>query len=249
MSTAPEGGKAPIENTVALIGEAYVMLNAADTALKGGGAPPPSPVPAKLKAEAPLLPEPAKSVVETLAQASGKVTTVQLREILGRDVKSQVGEFCQQAIAGRYPMDRNATRDATQADFALLFSPGGKIESLFTQKLAPYVDTSTRPWRFRQVDGAALGGDVGTLPQFQRAAAIKETFLPDRQYAIAAAGVQAGRNGPRPDAVHPRHRRPDREVRRMARRSRPRCSGPARAAAPRCGCRSARPARAAIPAS
>ena len=178
LVTAPEGGKAPIENTVALIGEAYVMLNAADTALKGGGAPPPSPVPAKLKAEAPLLPEPAKSVVETLAQASGKVTTVQLREILGRDVKSQVGEFCQQAIAGRYPMDRNATRDATQADFALLFAPGGKIESLFTQKLAPYVDTSTRPWKFRQVDGTALGGDSGTLPQFQRAAAIKETFFP-----------------------------------------------------------------------
>jgi type VI secretion system protein ImpL len=103
---------------------------------------------------------------------------VQLREILGRDVKSQVGEFCLQAIAGRYPMDRNATRDATQADFALLFAPGGKIESLFTQKLAPYVDTSTRPWRFRQVDGTALGGDVGTLPQFQRAAAIRETFFP-----------------------------------------------------------------------
>ena len=178
LVTAPEGGKAPIDSTIALIGEAYVMLNAADTALKGGGAPPASPVPAKLKAEAPLLPEPAKSVVETLAQASGKVTVVQLREILGRDVKSQVGEFCQQAVAGRYPLDRNATRDATQADFALLFAPGGKVDSLFTQKLAPYVDTSTRPWRFRPVDGTALGGDVGTLPQFQRAAAIKETFFP-----------------------------------------------------------------------
>ena len=178
LVTAPEGGKAPIEGTVALIGEAYVMLNAADTALKGGGAPPASPVPGKLKAEAPLLPEPVKSVIENLAQASGKVTVVQLREILGRDVKSQVGEFCQQAIAGRYPLDRNATRDATQADFALLFAPAGKIDSLFTQKLTPYVDTSTRPWRFRQVDGTALGGDVGTLPQFQRAAAIRETFFP-----------------------------------------------------------------------
>jgi type VI secretion system protein ImpL len=46
-----------------------------------------------------------------------------------------------------------------------------------TQKLAPYIDTSTRPWSFRPVDGTPLGTDHGTLPQFQRAAAIKETFF------------------------------------------------------------------------
>ena len=45
------------------------------------------------------------------------------------------------------------------------------------QKLAPYIDTSTRPWSFRPVEGLPLGGDVGTLPQFQRAAVIRETFF------------------------------------------------------------------------
>ena len=45
------------------------------------------------------------------------------------------------------------------------------------QKLAPYIDTSTRPWSFRPVEGLPLGGDVGSLPQFQRAAVIRETFF------------------------------------------------------------------------
>jgi len=100
-----------------------------------------------------------------------------LRESLAREVRSQVGEFCQQAIAGRYPFDRGSTRDVTQADFAAVFGPGGKFEQM-QQKLAPYIDTSTRPsWTFRAVDGTPLGHDVGSLPQFQRAAAIRETFF------------------------------------------------------------------------
>ena len=101
-----------------------------------------------------------------------------VRQNLNGEVRSQVGEFCQQAIAGRYPIDRNAARDATPADFALLFGPGGKIDQLFQQRLAAYVDTTTRPWRFRPVEGAPLGTDTGSLGQFQRAQAIRDTFFP-----------------------------------------------------------------------
>jgi type VI secretion system protein ImpL len=56
MVTAPEGGKAQIDDTVALIGEVNVLLNAVDTAIKGGAAAPPSPVPNKVKSEAARLP-------------------------------------------------------------------------------------------------------------------------------------------------------------------------------------------------
>ena len=124
------------------------------------------------------MPQPLRAMLDNLSQTSGQLSQVMVRQNLGQEVKSQVGEFCQQAVAGRYPVDRNATRDATQADFALLFGPGGKIDQLFQQKLAPYVDTTTRPWKFRAVDGTPLGTDSGSLPQFQRAAAIRETFFP-----------------------------------------------------------------------
>jgi type VI secretion system protein ImpL len=176
--TAPEGGKAPLDATLALIGEVHVLLNAVDSAVKGGAAPPPSPLPNRVKSEAARMPDPVRSMLENLSQNSGQVAQLMVRQNLGQEVRSQVGEFCQQAVAGRYPLDRASARDATQADFALLFGPGGKIDQLFQQKLAAYVDTSARPWKFRTVEGIPLGADHGTLPQFQRAQAIRETFFP-----------------------------------------------------------------------
>ncbi|MBI3369420.1 MAG: hypothetical protein HY021_13545 [Burkholderiales bacterium] len=178
MVTAPEGGKAPIDGIVARLGELQVHLTAVDAALKGGAAPPANPLPTQLKAEAANAPEPVRSLLDNLGSTSAKVALMQLRESLSRDVRSQIGEFCQQAVAGRYPFDRLSNRDVTQADFAALFGPGGKFDQVVSQRLAPYVDTSTRPWTFRAVDGTPLGADHGTLPQFQRAAAIRETFFP-----------------------------------------------------------------------
>jgi type VI secretion system protein ImpL len=176
--SAPEGGgKAPIDDTMGLIAEVQVMLNAADEAIKGGGAPQPSPVPVKVKTEAQRLPEPARSMMDALGDSSARISQVMVRQNLSNEVRSQVGEFCQQAIAGRYPVDRNSARDATPADFAMLFGPGGKIDQLVQTRLAPYIDTTTRPWKFRPVEGAPLGTDTGSLVQFQRAQAIRETFF------------------------------------------------------------------------
>jgi type VI secretion system protein ImpL len=178
LVTTPEGGKRPLDETLALIGEVHLLLTAADTAIKGGAAPPTSPVPNKARAEAARMPQPLRGLLDTLAQNSAQVSQILVRQNLGQEVRSQVGEFCQQAITGRYPIDRRSARDVTQADFAQLFGPGGRIDQLFQQKLAPYVDTTTRPWRFRAVEGTPLGTDSGSLPQFQRAAAIRETFFP-----------------------------------------------------------------------
>ena len=178
LVSAPEGGKPPLDDTLSLIGEVHVLLNAVDNAVKGGAAPPPSPVPLKVKSEAARLPEPVRSMMDTLSASSAQVSQILVRQNLGNEVKSQIGEFCQQAVAGRYPLDRGSSRDATPADFALLFGPGGKIDQVFQQRLAPYVDTTTRPWKFRAVEGVPLGADSGTLPQFQRAQAIRETFFP-----------------------------------------------------------------------
>lgn len=176
MVQAPEGGKAPIEGVVARLGELQVLLTAVDAALKGGGAPPPSPLPNQLRSEAANTPEPLRSILDSLGGASARVALMQLRETLAREVRTLVGEFCAQAITGRYPFDAGSPRDVTQADFAALFGPGGRFDQM-QQRLAPYIDTSTRPWRFRPIDGTPLGSDVGTLPQFQRAAVIRETFF------------------------------------------------------------------------
>jgi type VI secretion system protein ImpL len=177
--TTPEGGKAPVDETVRLIGEVYDHLQVVKTAMDSKVPPPPSPVPAKVKADAPRLPEPALSMVTALGNSSASVSQIMMRQNLSEEVRAQVGEFCNQAIARRYPVDRTAKLDATPADFAQVFGPGGRFDRLVQDKLALYIDTSARPnWRFKPIDGTPLGTDLGTLPQFQRAAAIRETFFP-----------------------------------------------------------------------
>jgi type VI secretion system protein ImpL len=176
MVTAPEGGKPPIDGLIERLKELQVHLIAVDQALKAKATPPTSPLPNQLKAEGGSSPEPVRTLLDSLGSSSARAAVIALRGSLSAEVRSTVGEFCQQAIAGRYPFDPSASRDVTPADFAALFGPGGKFEQMQT-KLAPYVDTAARPWRFLPVDGAPLGADVGTLPQFQRAQAIREAFF------------------------------------------------------------------------
>ncbi|MEX8519898.1 MAG: type VI secretion system membrane subunit TssM [Leptothrix sp. (in: b-proteobacteria)] len=175
--SAPEGGKPPIDATIALLGEVHVFLNAVDTAIRANLPLPASEVSNRLKAEAPRLQAPVRGMLETLANSSSHVAMLAVRQTLAREVKANIGEFCQQAIGGRYPFDRRSSRDVTPSDFAMLFAPGGKFDRFVQDKLLPYVDTSTKPWRFLERDGGALGSDVGTLPQFQRAAAIRDAFF------------------------------------------------------------------------
>ncbi|MEY4754449.1 MAG: hypothetical protein RJA44_2124, partial [Pseudomonadota bacterium] len=176
--SAPEGGKPPIDGTIALLAEAYNFLNAVETAIRSRMPVPASDVPNRLKSEGGRLPSPARELVETVASSSAHAASLTIRDQLAKEVRSSIGEFCGQAINGRYPFDRRSARDVTPADFASLFGPGGKIDSFVQTKLQPYVDTSVKPWRFLDRDGSGLGNDPGTLPQFQRAQAIRDAFFP-----------------------------------------------------------------------
>ncbi|CAG1015129.1 hypothetical protein BURC_00880 [Burkholderiaceae bacterium] len=174
---AGANGPAPIDNTIALINEFYAFMTAADTAIKGGNAPPPSDVHNKIKAEAARLPEPLRSLLDTMAVAGSGAALRATRASIGGAVNSGIGEFCRQAVSGRYPFARGSRNDVTQDDFARLFSPGGLFDEFFQKNLANFVDVTTRPWSFKQVGEARMGTDGGTLGQFQRAATIRDTFF------------------------------------------------------------------------
>jgi type VI secretion system protein ImpL len=171
------GGAVPIDSTVGLINEVYTLLTATDTAIKGGNAPPASEVPNKVKAEAARLPQPLRTMLETLSQSGATAALGATRANLSSSVASTIGDFCRKATAGRYPFARQSASDVTQDDFARLFAPGGLFDEFFQKNLAAFVDTSGRSWKFRQVGEATMGTDTGTLAQFQRAAVIRDTFF------------------------------------------------------------------------
>ncbi|CDS48402.1 IcmF-related protein [Polaromonas sp. CG9_12] len=175
--TSPGGqGPAPVDATIALLNEVYTFLNTADTAVKAGNPPPPSEIPNKVKAEGARAPEPVRSLVATLSVVGNTLVYGITRSNLSQAINSQIGEFCRQATSGRYPFVRSSERDVTQEDFARLFAPNGLFDDFFQKNLQPFVNTSTRPWSFRQQAGASMGSP-GALLTFQRAAMIRETFF------------------------------------------------------------------------
>jgi type VI secretion system protein ImpL len=167
---------APITGTVQLLNDVYVFLSAVETAQRDKIALPQSDVPARAKAESARLPEPVRGLLQDLAAAGTGQALSTLRQNLSSEVSSQIGQFCRQAIEGRYPFVRNSSRDVTRDDFAAIFGPGGRMDDFFNRQLAQYVDTSTRPWSFKRIQDQSLGG-AGNLLQFQRAATIRDVFF------------------------------------------------------------------------
>ena len=171
-----DGKTDPIDVVTQLINEVYVQLSATETAIKDKVAPPSGDSAAKIKAESARMPEPIRGMLQQLSSAGTSQSLAATRENLSSAVDAQVGQFCRIATDGRYPFARGSARDVTREDFARLFAPGGLMDDFFQKNLAPFVDTSTRPWSFKRVQEQSLGGP-GNLAQFQRAATIRDVFF------------------------------------------------------------------------
>lgn len=171
-----DGKSAPIDAVIQLLYDVYVQLSATESAINDKVAPPPATATARVKTESGNMPEPIRSMLQQLSSAGTSQSLSATRANLSSAVGAQVGQFCRLAIDGRYPFDRNSSRDVTRGDFARLFGPGGRMDDFFQKNLAPYVDTSTRPWTFKSVQEHSLGGP-GNLAQFERAATIREVFF------------------------------------------------------------------------
>jgi type VI secretion system protein ImpL len=177
MVRSQGGAPAPIDATVGLINELLTLLTATEAAVKGGNTPPPSDLPNKIKAEGGRMPEPLRSMLLTLSGGGTSQAMQVTRTNLNQAMKASISEFCDKAITGRYPFTKGSPRDVTQEDFTRLFSAGGLIDEFFQKNLAPFVNTSTRPWSFKNMGDASLGESSSSLAQFQRAQAIREVFF------------------------------------------------------------------------
>lgn len=179
-SVGAAGAKPGLETISGLVNEFYTLLVVADTALAAGSLPPGgSEVGARLKLEAGKLPAPFREVLTALATSGGDKVVLgtagilrsqaqlQLDRIMGL-MALQVSEPCKRGVEGRYPLAAVA-QDASIEDFTLVFSAGGAADEFFNKYLASYVDTSVRPWRYKDPNTAnamvgAEGAAQGVAP-------------------------------------------------------------------------------------
>ncbi|HEY4311286.1 MAG TPA: type VI secretion system membrane subunit TssM [Pirellulales bacterium] len=177
QTAAAQAGKTGLDGVSNLLNDYYTALTVADNALSNNSMPPASDTAARLKMTAATMPAPFQAVLLQLA-ASGSLEVNQgIGQLLSRQMQAVVGDTCRLTIEGNYPFATDSKRDVSIDDFTRVFARGGVIDDFFTKTLAPFVDTSAKPWRYRTLPGATEPVQGPDLEPFQHAKAIRDIFF------------------------------------------------------------------------
>jgi type VI secretion system protein ImpL len=161
IATAPDIGKAAFDEVKSRIDD---PRNSVITAVSTSAVSQPSPV---------------QEVMNDIASETWGVLLAEAQTYLDAQWQQSVAPECQRAIFQRYPAYRDAKAETAITDFAKFFSPTGTMATFFSTYLEPFVDTSTTPWKTRQVDGKGLKISAQTLRAFTDAKVIADAFFPN----------------------------------------------------------------------
>ncbi|GAB4186499.1 MAG: type VI secretion system membrane subunit TssM [Thalassobaculales bacterium] len=178
------GAPSPLDDAIKTIAAVFDQLNRVALAPDPGGAQLAAAGNAEfqsamrqLQALSRRLPDPIDAWLEVVVTDSGRIAAGQARQSVSEAFKNDVASFCQQAIGGRFPFEREANSDVTLADFGRLFAPGGIFDAFFDKNLKAFVNTTTTPWSWQAAGGVDLGYGPETLAMFERAARIRDAYF------------------------------------------------------------------------
>jgi type VI secretion system protein ImpL len=171
------GGKTGFDGIVALLNDHFNALSAAELALNNHSMPPASDSAARLKLLADTLPAPLRDVLRGLATQGSREVNAGIGHLLSRQLDAVIGDTCRLAVEGNYPFMRDAARDIRIDDFTRVFALGGLLDDFFTKNLAQFVDTRSRPWRYKTLPGSTEPVQGPDLEPFQHAQAIRAVFF------------------------------------------------------------------------
>ncbi|AUH51033.1 type VI secretion system membrane subunit TssM [Chromobacterium sp. ATCC 53434] len=134
----------------------------------------------KLRGDASLQPEPVRGVMLDLANSGSSSVSSQAQTLINRGAAGATRNVCDQGLTGRYPFRRGASMDAGVEDFERLFAPQGVMATYFREHLAPYVDTASRPWKARAMDGGKQTlVNSSVIRSYENASRIRDAMLDD----------------------------------------------------------------------
>jgi type VI secretion system protein ImpL len=163
---------------MASLQEVYVELNRMALSNTGAlAAPGEGSALQRFQQEASRVQGPLQRWATQVGAGSSDITAEGTRAQLNARWQSQVLPFCQKAITDRYPFDPRSRADVAILDFAKLFAPNGLIDGFVNENLLRYIDTTTQPWSWKNVNNADLGLSTGILEQIQNAADIRDAFF------------------------------------------------------------------------
>lgn len=120
-----------------------------------------------------ILPAPFNAWLKGLSAESSRLAEKGSQVHLNQIWQTQVVKAYQRSIKGRYPFKPTARKEVSLKDFKRFFGYGGTLDRFFNEYLDPFVDTTTRRWKFDK----EIGVSQEVLAVFQNAQTIRHTFF------------------------------------------------------------------------
>lgn len=130
-----------------------------------------------LYAYAKNTPQPVKRWLSNLSRQTWKVVLQSAHQYVNAEWRTSIYEPYKRALAGRYPIKRNAQDELALFDFIEFFKPEGTVDKFYLTYLKPFVNTRGKNWTSKVVDDFSLGLSSRTLAQVQKAQLIKNIFF------------------------------------------------------------------------
>lgn len=96
---------------------------------------------------------------------------------INREWRRDAGDFCDNAIADRYPFNQNSRSEIALRDFGEFFGYGGTMDNFFKNHLQEFVDTSSSPWRIDPKHSSVIRISPDALKAFENAYFIRRAFF------------------------------------------------------------------------
>ncbi len=169
-------GDSNLNRIISMLNDQYNYLVIAESSLtQGSGLPPSSEAAQRLKADARMWPAPLKEIIVPLLGGVANKVNKQFIASNSESVKMELGSSCRASFQGVYPFT-NSRQEASLEEFASFFGPNGVVDNYFQVNLAELVDTSARPWRYKNPELRGYESRK-VLKFFEQAQDIKRAFF------------------------------------------------------------------------
>ena len=194
---AAEGQQAPLDDMLAALEPLYRQLNhvaAGGDVLELGAEP--QTLLGQLTDRNGKLPASLQPFFARILAQAGAITGGSSRARLVEIWNSTVLPLCTATTVGRYPFDPGSINDTSLDDFSRLLGPQGAIAAFRDTYLKPYIDRTTKPWRWKSGQQFGLDFPDTVLAAFEKADDITTVFFAGQEKPNVDFTVEVGKLDP-----------------------------------------------------